>query len=181
MDPILGEIRLFGFNFAPRGWALCQGQIMSIAQNTALYSLLGTQFGGDGQTTFALPDLRSRVPLGQGQGAGLSNYTVGEMAGTENVTLLSSQMPSHNHMLMGSTDAATANTITKSVLATPSGTTEGSETPVSVNAYAVANNLTPADPNAISAAGGNQGHPNMQPFLCLNYCIAVEGIYPSRN
>ncbi|MBD2753686.1 phage tail protein [Spirosoma validum] len=181
MEPFIGQICLFPYNYAPRGWAFCQGQLLQINQYTALFSLLGTTYGGNGQTTFGLPDLRGRVAISSGQGPGLGSYSLGQVAGTENVTLNSNQMPSHSHALMGSTDAATASTISNNVPATSNGSTEGSETPVTVNAYAAANNLVPANPNAIGAAGGNQGHDNMQPYLCLNYCIALEGIFPSRN
>lgn len=177
----MGMIALFGFNFAPKGWMFCNGQLLSISQNSALFALLGTTYGGDGQTTFALPNLQSRVPLGMGTGPGLSNYQIGQTGGTEDVTLLSTQMPQHNHMLTGSGDAATVNNLRGSVLAQPNGVASPSEDTVAVNAYAPAGNPVVADPSAISMAGGNQPHQNMQPYLAMNYCIAVQGIFPSRN
>lgn len=181
MEPFIGMIALFGFNFPPRGWAPCNGQLMSIAQNTALFSLLGTTYGGNGQTTFALPDLRSRVPLGQGQGPGLSNYPIGQQGGTENVTMTANQMPQHTHPLTGSGNAATANTLNGNVPAKPNGVTTLGEEAVTVNAYAPAGNPVAANPAAIGVAGGNQPLPVMQPYLVMNYCIALQGIYPSRD
>jgi microcystin-dependent protein len=173
-NPFLGEIRIFGFNFAPRGWALCNGQILSIAQNTALFSLLGTQYGGNGQTTFALPNLQSRVPVHQGTGPGLSNYVIGEVTGTENVTLLTTQMPAHNHTVsiqaFGS-DATSAKPAGKYLAnsgaaniynSTQDGTLMGAQPPTGI-------------------AGGNQPFPILQPLLVLNFCIAMQGIFPSRN
>ena len=167
-EPFLGELRLFPYNFAPRGWAFCSGQIMSISQNTALFALLGTTFGGNGQTTFALPDLRGRAALSSGQGPGLSSYVLGENGGTENVTLIQNQMPMHNHMVNASTADATATRPTGAVL-----TSGGS--------YAAASDGTVMNPQMIGVAGGSQPHQNMQPYLVLNYCIALEGIFPSRN
>ena len=168
-EPFLGQLMCVGFNFAPRGWAFCNGQIMAIAQNTALFSLLGTTYGGNGQTTFGLPDLRGRVALGFGQGPGLSNYTQGEVAGVETVTLNSQQMPLHNHAINASNlDAADQ--------------TPGGNFPSGGGAY---NN--PAPPRqAMNAAmcgnaGGNQPHENRQPYLVLNWVIALQGIFPSRN
>lgn len=148
---------------------------MSIAQNTALFSLLGTMYGGDGRVTFALPDLRGRVPIGMGQGPGLSNYEQGQMAGTENVTLIQSQMPQHNHFLQVSSSPGTSNNPAGNVSAVASDVNEGA-----VNAYGTANDAT-ASPKAVGIAGGSQPHENMQPYLALNYCIALEGIFPSRN
>jgi microcystin-dependent protein len=169
-EPFLGEIRLFPYNFAPRGWAFCQGQILSIAQNTALFSLLGTTYGGNGQTTFALPDLRGRVPVSSGQGPGLSFYTLGEEAGVESVTLSQQQMPQHNHQVqVNNAGSATGR---------PSGAYPGQ---TSGNAYAPSTDGTTFAPQAISNSGGSQPHENRQPYLALNYCIALEGIFPSRN
>src|SRR5690242_1966413 len=173
MDPFLGEIRLFGFNFAPTGWALCQGQLMSIAQNSALFSLLGTQFGGDGIQTFALPDLRGRVPLGQGQGPGLTPRVVGEQSGQENHTLLTAEMPAHNHPVSANQNA---NSVSPAGCM-PSNDSRG--TPY--NVYATASDGTVMSPAMIGLTGGNQPHNNMQPNLCINYCIALNGIYPSRS
>ncbi|HEX9994322.1 MAG TPA: tail fiber protein [Acidimicrobiales bacterium] len=167
-EPFLGEIRLFPYTFAPRGWAFCQGQLLSIAQNTALFSLLGVTYGGNGQTTFGLPDLRGRVAMSSGQGPGLSNYVLGETGGEETVTLLQNQMPMHNHMVNASSQASSASR--------PSG-----QFPSAGGAYTGATDGSLMNPSMIGAAGGSQPHDNMQPYLTLNYCIALEGIYPSRN
>ncbi|MGH8558230.1 MAG: phage tail protein [Methylococcales bacterium] len=166
---------MFGGNFAPRGWALCNGQIMSIAQNTALFSLLGTTYGGDGQTTFALPDLRGRVPINPGQGPGLSNYILGEASGTESVTLTVSEMPAHNHLLAAN---SALGSLPSPIGNFPAGVDDGSGG--AFNGYSATANGTMA-PTAASVVGGNQPHPNMQPFLCVNFIIALEGIFPSRN
>ena len=175
MEGYLAEIRSFGGNFPPRGWMFCNGQLLSIAQWTAVFALMGTTYGGDGQTTFGLPDLRSRVPVGTGQGPGLSNMVLGQMAGTETVTLTSQQIPMHNH-------SATAPAAGASDTATPaSGKAPG---PVSLgagrsNSFGDASgNLAPP---SLGLAGGSQPHNNTQPFLGLNYIICVEGIFPSRN
>jgi len=174
-DPFLGEIALVPYNFEPRGWAFCDGQLLPIAQNTALFALLGTQFGGNGQTTFALPDLRGRVPLhvgGSGPGPGLSAYSVGQTGGAENITLLASQMPSHNHIV----NANSAN-----------GTSDNPNNAIMGKNASGVPQYSGALPNAamaagmIAAAGGNQPHSNLQPFLGLNYIIALQGIFPSRN
>ncbi len=172
-DPFLGEIALVPYNFAPRGWAFCDGQILSIAQNTALFSLLGTTYGGNGQTTFALPDLRGRVPMhcGGGPGPGLSTYNLGQTGGVENVTLLASQMPAHNHAL----NANSANGTSDSpVNALPGKNASG------VPQFSAASNAAMAA-GAIGLTGGNQPHENLQPYLGLNYVIALQGIFPSRN
>ncbi len=184
MDPYLAEIRCFAGNFAPLSWALCNGQLLSIAENTALFSLIGTTYGGDGQVTFALPDLRGRVPVGDGQGPGLPNIDQGEMAGEVNHTLTINEMPMHNHP---ATVTATAPAASASTTATPSesvapgpatlgaGRSKSFGTPDT--------NLAPPTVAApvLGSAGGNQPHNNMQPYLGMNYIIAVEGIYPSRN
>ena len=175
-DPFLGEIRLVGFTFAPQGWALCDGQLLSIAQNTALFSLLGTTYGGNGQTTFALPDLRGRVPIHPGQGSGLSNYALGEQSGSENVSLNVSQLPAHNHPLASSNQPGSGSNPSgnfPAVLNEPSGS-------IAVNGYLASSNST-LNPAAIGIAGGNQPHPNLQPLLCVNYIICLQGIYPSRS
>ena len=177
-QPYIGEIILFAGNFAPRGWALCQGQILSIAQNTALFSILGTTYGGNGQTTFALPDLRGRAPIGQGQGPGLQNYVLGEMAGSENVSLISTEMPQHTHLLQANSAGGSETAPTNNVIAAVSDPNSGSL--FSAFAPAASVNTTMA-PQAVGLAGGSQPHNNMQPFLCLNYIIALEGIFPSRN
>lgn len=176
--PFIGQIVLFAGNFAPRGWQYCQGQLLSISQNTALFSILGTTYGGNGQTTFGLPDLRSRVPVGTGQGAGLSPYILGEMTGAENVSLNATQMPAHNHNVMVSSGQADSNAGKNNYLAVANGSLAGD--PVNVNTY----NGTPTDllgANSISMTGNSQPHANIQPSLGLNYIICVEGIFPSRN
>jgi microcystin-dependent protein len=165
-EPFIGEIRAFGFNFAPRGWATCSGQILSIAQNTALYSLLGTTYCGNGQTTFALPDLRGRVAVNQGQGPGLSNKTIGEQAGAEAHTLNVNEIPAHTHAQPASNADQSTNR-------------PGNAVPTRGGVYAGSGDGTLMDP--MTAAGGSQPHDNMQPYLTVNYCIALVGIFPSRN
>lgn len=176
-DPFLGMLAIFGFNFQPRGWAFCAGQLISIAQNSALFALLGTTFGGDGQNTFALPNMQSRIPVGMGQGPGLSSYVIGQTGGTENVTLLSTQMPQHNHIMTASGDGPTQ--------ATASGASLASEVRGGVNPMPIvyANGATtPVNMgSATSLTGGNQPHSNLQPYLAINYSIAAQGIFPSRN
>lgn len=167
-EPFLGQIQAFGFNFAPRGWATCDGQILSIAQNTALFSLLGTTYGGNGQTTFALPDLRGRVSLHQGQGPGLTPRSLGEVSGSETVTLISSQMPQHNHIVNANTGA-------------PVDNLPGGQLLASTAIYTTAGPDATMNPQMIGPAGGGQPHNNMQPYLVINWCIALEGIFPSRN
>lgn len=167
-SPFLGQISLFGFNFAPRGWAFCQGQILSIAQNTALFSLLGTMYGGNGQTTFGLPDLRGRVPVGQGQGPGLPSVTIGEVSGEVAHTLITTEIPAHNHALNAFSTTGTETVPANGVPANTQG---------SVNATA---NTAFAAPT-VGITGGSQPHNNMQPYLGLNFSIAIEGIFPSRN
>jgi microcystin-dependent protein len=171
-EPFIGEIRMTGWNFAARGWALCNGQLLPIQQNTALFSLLGTTFGGNGQTTFALPDLRGRVPINQGQGPGLTNRTMGENAGSEHVTLNQNQMPAHQHLVKASEAADTANPANAVLGADSRGT------PPTI--YNSSPDSTTMNPQMIAPAGGNQPHDNMQPYLCVNFIIALEGIYPSR-
>jgi microcystin-dependent protein len=174
--PILGCIYMFAGNFAPRGYALCAGQILPISQNTALFSLLGTTYGGNGQTTFALPDLRGRSPIGAGQGPGLSNISLGEQAGTEAVTLLTTNMPAHNHTLGATTNSASGGTPTNNVLADTGGSQGGG-----TNTYAAGPANTTMAPSSIGAAGGNQPFANRNPYLGINYIIAINGIFPSRN
>ena len=180
MDPTLSEIRIFAGNFAPLSWAFCNGALLSIAENTALFSLLGTTYGGDGQVTFALPDLRSRVPVGTGQGGGLSYWDLGEVQGSESVTLISSQLPSHNHSATASvtppakTDGVGAN-------AGPQG---GYFSVSNLDMYSTPhNNVGGATQFTLNVgiSGGSQPHNNLMPYLAMNYIIAVEGIYPSRN
>lgn len=176
-QPFIGQIQPYGFNFAPKNWALCNGQIMSIAQNTALFSLLGTTYGGNGQTTFALPNLQSRVPMHYGSFAG-NSYALGEEAGEEQVTLLNSELPMHSHGFLGSSGAASTTAVGQNqVLATSTG---GSGQPD--NFYAPDSSpLLPLNPNSIQPTGGNQPHSNLQPYLAINWCICLYGIYPSRN
>jgi microcystin-dependent protein len=176
-DPYLGEVRMFGGNYAPRGWALCDGRLLNISQNSALFSLLGVAYGGNGQTTFGLPDLRGRVPMHQGQGGGLSNRVIGEMAGTENVTLLITQIPQHNHAAMASTGAGNQPGPANNVPATPQAS--GAEFYVVPGASSV----VPAAmaPSSIATDGESQPHPNMMPSLCVSFIIALTGAFPSRN
>jgi microcystin-dependent protein len=169
-EPFLGEIRLFPFNFAPRGWAFCAGQTLPIAQNTALFALIGTFYGGDGIHTFVLPDLRGRVAVSAGQGPGLSPYNVGQAGGTENVTLNVNQMPAHTHTVAANDAAATATR--------PAG---GVPARTAASAYAAAPDGTLMSSAMIGAAGGGQPVPILEPYLALNYCIALQGIFPSRN
>jgi microcystin-dependent protein len=175
MDPFIAEIRMFGCNFAPRGWAQCNGQILAIAQNTALFSLLGTTYGGNGQTTFALPNLQGRAPIHTGQGPGLPNYDLGQQSGVQSVTLLQSEMPIHNHQAMASnTDGVEASPVAN-VWAGPGADRD-------LHWYSPTGGGTATmHPNSIGIAGGSQPHNNMQPYLVVTYCIAVEGVFPSRN
>jgi microcystin-dependent protein len=172
-EAYIGSIVLFAGNFAPRGWAFCQGQLLSISTNTALFSILGTTYGGNGQTTFALPDLRGRVPVGQGQGPGLTPVTLGEQVGSEKVTLTQSQMPAHTHVVACDKTAAGNWDPTNAYPGNP-GELSGA------NLYGPTANGTMA-PNMISPAGGSQPVSIQQPSLGLNYIICTEGIFPSRN
>lgn len=162
--PFLAEIRMMSFNFAPRGWALCNGQLLPINQNQALFSLLGTFYGGNGQTTFGLPNLQGRVPIHVGNG-----HTQGEAAGTPTVTLLVSQLPAHSHLASATSVNGTTATPTNNVLASY------------LNGYGPVAALTTLAADEISSVGGSQAHENRQPFLTLNFCIALQGIFPSRN
>jgi len=170
-DQFLGEIRTFAGNFAPAGWALCQGQLLAIAENDALFTLIGTTYGGDGQTTFALPNLASRIPIHQGTGPGLTPRTMGEADGNETVTLSAQQMPAHNHAAIGSSTGANKLSPVGSFWSTdPGGNTA---------AYSNAAGSQMAGA-AIGNTGGGQPHDNVQPFLVINYIIALEGIFPSQ-
>jgi len=176
--PYLGEIRMAGFNFAPLGWALCNGQLLSIAQNAALFNLLGTTYGGDGQSTFALPDLQGRIPINQGQGPGLSNYVIGQADGSETVALTAGQLPQHTHSLQASGAAAslarpTANYLARSSF--PSFPSAG------VPIYTPAPAGAPMNDGAIAVSGASQPHNNMMPFVCVSFIIALQGIFPSQN
>lgn len=170
-DFFLGTIRLVGFNFAPVYWALCRGQSLSIAQNTALFSLLGTYFGGDGVNTFNLPDLRGRVAVSQGQGPGLSNYSQGQTGGAEAVSLAASQAPAHTHTLMAASNVTAPNPGTGLALGSPA---------TAVQLYGT-NSPTALAPGSIGTFGSSAPHENRQPFLGLNYIIALTGIFPSRS
>ncbi|HEY0426271.1 MAG TPA: tail fiber protein [Pyrinomonadaceae bacterium] len=172
-EPFLGQINIFPYNFAPRGWAFCAGQILSIAQNTALFSLLGTTFGGNGQTTFALPDLRGRVANGAGQGPGLSNYDLGEVSGTENTTLTINQMPAHQHTIVVNVNSSEGGQNS------PQNTFLGKTDPGIYAATSDNTHMGQQPPTGIS--GGSQPFSILQPFLTLNFCIALQGIFPSRN
>ncbi|HEX8370863.1 MAG TPA: tail fiber protein [Pyrinomonadaceae bacterium] len=182
MDEFIAIIKMFGGNFAPRGWALCNGQVLSIAQNTALFSLLGTTFGGNGQTTFALPDLRGRVPVHPGQGPGLSPYSLGQAAGTETVTLISTQMPQHVHTFAVPTSSATANSPAPANNLLASGTVNVGGNEIEVVGFRSGVQADGAmQPGNTGIAGGSQPHENIQPYLCVNFIICLEGIFPSRN
>jgi microcystin-dependent protein len=178
MEPFLGQITLFPFNFAPKGWAFCQGQLLPISQNTALFSLLGTYYGGNGTTTFGLPDLRGRVPIGQGQGPGLSDYDIGGVQGVETVTLLATQSPSHSHPFQAFAVQATTNAPSGALPAQGHSTGRGAP---AVNTYAPPQTAVPLASGQVNPAGNGQPHNNLQPYLTLNWCIAMQGIYPPRS
>ena len=172
-DPFVGEIRMFAGNFAPRGWAFCDGQLLAISQNDALFSLFGTIYGGDGRTTFALPDMRGRLPVHEGNGSGLSNYPIGARWGVETVALTASQAQDHAHAMQGSSGFGSDTTPAGNLPATGSG----------INLY---NNSASAtviglSGAAVGVAGGNLAHSNLMPFLCVNFIVALFGIYPSRS
>src|SRR5688572_4415158 len=173
--PFVAEIRIFGFNFAPTGWAQCNGQILPISQNTALFSLLGTFYGGNGQSTFGLPNLQGRVALHPGQGPGLSNRFLGESNGSDTVTLLTSEIPLHTHSAIAKVTGTKAD---------PDGllwANAGTQLPLP-NFYAQnLNPVAPMNPLALTPAGNSQPHNNLMPYLVLNYCIAMQGIFPPRN
>jgi microcystin-dependent protein len=178
-EPFLGQISTFGFNFAPVGWLQCNGQLVSIQQYTALFALLGTTYGGNGTSTFGLPDLRGRVMVGQGQGTGLQNYTMGEQTGSETVTLQVTQMPSHNHTVGVSSAAGTSSDPTNQVPA-QINTGQGKSPTISGMSYTTPATGTMAA-TAVSVVGGNQPHNNLQPLLVINVCIATVGMFPSRS
>jgi microcystin-dependent protein len=178
VEPFVGQITLFPFFFAPRGWALCEGQVLPISQNTALFSLLGTYYGGNGVSNFALPDLRGRVPVGQGQGPGLSNYDIGSVQGVESVTLLASQVPPHSHPFPAFAAPATTNAPSGALPAEGHGSGRGA---VAVNTYAPLQTAVPLAPGQVAPAGNGHPHNNLQPYLTLNWCIALQGIYPPRS
>lgn len=170
IDPFIGEIDWFAGNFAPRGWAFCDGQLLSISQNTALFSILGTTYGGDGRTTFGLPDVRGRTLIHAGSGPGLTTRRLGEKGGSEEETLTTAKMPSHSHTLRASDGSATAKVPAGNVMASPGRTRLYDSTAANVN----------MDASAITTTGNGQAHNNMQPYNTLNCIIALQGIYPSR-
>jgi microcystin-dependent protein len=163
-EPFLSEIRIMSFNFAPKGWAMCNGQLLPINQNQALFALLGTTYGGNGQTTFALPDLRGRTPMHEGSG-----HTLGEKGGEQAHTLSIAELPTHTHIAQASPTNANTPIAANNVLAAAN------------NLYSQPTNLTPLEPSTITNVGGSQAHLNMQPFLTLTFCIALQGIFPSQN
>jgi microcystin-dependent protein len=173
-DPFVAEIRIFPFNFAPKGWAWCDGQLLPISQNTALFSLLGTTYGGDGKANFALPDLQGRAPMHPGHGPGLSLHHLGETGGSESVTLLESEIPSHAHSVRAGTGLANVQFPGPTVgLARASGTTYASSPGGKPQAQLAAETLAPT--------GGDQPHNNMQPYLTMYFCIALQGVFPPRS
>ena len=169
-EPFLAEIKIVGFNFAPRGWAFCDGQILPINQNQSLYSLLGTTYGGDGRTSFALPDLRGRTPTHVGEGV-----TLGQKSGDERVTLAIPQIPQHHHTVRASSNNANQPTVADPPTGIPNILAGAN------NLYTDPANLTDLRSGTIQASGGGQPHENMQPFLAVNFCIALRGLFPSRN
>ena len=174
-DQFVAEIRIFAGNFAPIGWATCDGQIMPISQNTALFSLLGTNYGGDGKSNFALPNLQGSVPMGAGQGPGLTDRVIGETGGSQNVTLLPTEIPQHTHTALASTSGGT-----NSPAGAAWGESKLGKTPLAVYAASGPNNVT-MNPQALSPAGSSFPHNNMPPYLCLTFIIALQGIFPPRG
>jgi microcystin-dependent protein len=174
-NPFVAEIRIFAGNFAPTGWALCDGQLMPISQNTALFSLLGTTYGGDGKSNFALPNLQGSAPMQQGQGPGLSLRDLGEMGGEQTVTLLQSEMPAHNHSV-----SSTANANGTTPVPTGSAWSKSVHIRTQVPLYSATAGAQ-MSPFAITIAGGNQPHNNMMPFLVLTFIIALQGVFPARS
>ncbi|HXD11427.1 MAG TPA: tail fiber protein [Anaerolineales bacterium] len=172
-DPFVAEIRIFPFNFAPRGWAWCDGQLLPLSQNTALFSLLGTTYGGNGMSNFALPDLQGRVPMHPGQGPGLSLHDLGETGGSDTVTLLESEIPSHSHAFMTFPSQPGNVKIPGSAVA-PARSSGGS-------AYVTAANLQNMAAESLAPAGGDAPHNNMQPYLTFYFCIALQGVFPPRG
>ncbi len=171
MEPFLGEIRVFAGSFAPRGWALCSGQVLPISQNVALFSLLGVTFGGDGRTNFKLPDFQGRVPVGQGQGPGLSAYTVGQVGGEASHTLISSEMAAHNHPFNADNSGANQNSPANNMFGGGGRNNRY---------FGDGTNAAPFAAGSVGSAGGSQDHENRQPYLTLNYIIALQGIFPTR-
>ncbi|WP_366510963.1 tail fiber protein [Yoonia sp.] len=175
MEPFIAQIMLFGGNFAPRGWAFCDGQLLPISSNSALFSIIGTVYGGDGRTTFALPDLRGRVPMHAGSGPGLTPRQIGQRVGLEHVTLVESQMPNHNHEMLVASGAAAGSRPSGDAIASASIFIDNNPSDPATQPSIALNSRT------VSNAGGGQQHENMQPTLCINYIIALQGIFPSRS
>ncbi|MBK8069330.1 MAG: phage tail protein [Rhodanobacteraceae bacterium] len=169
-SPFVAEIRIVGFNFAPRGWAFCDGQLLPLSQNTALFSLLGTNYGGNGKSNFALPSFQGSAPVHHGQGPGLSDYFIGEAGGAETVSLLASEIPGHTHSLQASANPGSSNNPAGNLYAVPR----------SGSAYAPSSSLVAMSPDALAPAGGDQPHNNMPPYLVLNFIIAMQGVFPQR-
>jgi microcystin-dependent protein len=172
MDPFVAEIRIFPFNFAPKGWAFCDGQILPISQNTALFSLLGTTYGGDGKSNFALPNMQGSTPMHPGQGPGLSLHDLGESGGSDTVSLLPSEMPAHSHGWTASNQFGTDQSPVAEMFAAGVG---------GISMYAAPASITQLASNALTPAGGDQPHNNMMPYLTLTFCIALQGVYPPRT
>jgi microcystin-dependent protein len=163
-EPYLSEIKIMSFGFAPKGWAQCNGQLLPINQNQALFSLLGTTYGGDGRVNFGLPNLQGRVPMHMGSG-----HTLGELGGEQSHTLTISELPLHPHIFQGTSNNANAPVVTGTLMAT------------SANLYTAASNMTSLVPSTVGNVGGSQAHENMQPYLTISFCIALQGIFPSQN
>ena len=172
-DPFVAEIRIFPFNFAPKGWAWCDGQLLPLSQNTALFSLLGTTYGGDGKSNFALPDLQGRAPMHPSQGPGLSLHDLGETGGSDTVTLLESEIPSHAHTLRGDVNVAES--------PDPSGNTLARGSSINVYHSNTNQNLVAMAEGSLAPAGGDQPHNNLQPYLTFHFCIALQGVFPPRT
>lgn len=172
-DPFVAEIRIFPFNFAPKGWAFCDGQLLPLSQNTALFSLLGTTYGGDGKSNFALPNMQGNAPMHPGQGPGLSLHDLGETGGSETVSLLESEIPAHSH-------AIKADVLDPADVQAPTAATVYAKS-TGGNAYIAPASLVAMAGQALAPAGGDQPHNNMQPYLTLNFCIALQGVFPPRT
>lgn len=178
MEPFLGEVKIFGFNYAPRGWGFCDGGLVQISQFTALFSILGTTYGGDGRVSFALPNLQGRAPMHPGSGPDLTPRILGERGGTDSVSLKEANLPAHNHAIYASTEKATQKDPSASaVLAKQAGRKGGGAKVYSTDT----SSLTAMGGDSLSKTGGGQPHTNMQPYLSLNFCIALQGLYPARN
>lgn len=170
-EPFVGEVRMFAGNFSPRGWAFCDGQLLAVSQNDALFSLLGTIYGGDGRTTFGLPDLRGRIPIHAGHGPGLSERRLGSKGGAENVTLTVNQLPSHHHVINAENTAATGNSPQDALIG---------DSP-SIDLFTESTPTENLSSQSITSVGGSRSHTNLMPFLCVHFIIALFGIYPSRQ